>query len=406
MALTALAIKNAKPKIAAPDSKYAGQPVRTEIADGVVRGLYLVVQPSGVKSWAFRYRHPHTRAPAKITWRFDAYDLTQARDAARAAIRTLDAGLDPGAPVSVPVPASETAFEKVWERYYREWVLPGQTPSRWQHENAQAFETRLRPWHDRDVASITRLEVRALLKGIVAEGSPYMANRVKDMLNRFFGYCLDVELVSASPMVGIKSEPEEKRDRVLSMEELHALWSASDKVGWPWGPIVKLLMLTGQRLSEITDMRWSEINLKTRTLSLPGTRTKNGMPHEVPLSSLAMSVITDLPRIGELVFLPHPAASLSSTHGKDKLNKALAKAKTPIVNWRPHDLRRSFVTHLNKCGVLPHVVEDAVNHISGHKGGVAGVYNLAHYPREVREATERWGEELERLVGQRRRDKM
>ena len=406
-ALSALAVKNAGPKMGAHGSKYAGQPVRTEIADGMVSGLYLVVQPSGVKSWAFRYRRPVTKQPDKITWRFDAYDLAQARDAARSAIRDLDAGRDPKAvsvPASVSVP--ETTFEAVWTRYFREWVLPGQTETTWQKENAQAYEKRLLPlWEGRDVASITRLEVRALLKDITADGSPYMSNRVKSMLSRFFGWCLEVELVSSTPMVNLKSEKEEKRDRVLTMDELCALWLASESetVGWPWGPIVKLLMLTGQRLSEVTDLRWSEINIKTATLSLPGTRTKNGRPHEVPLSSLAMSVIEGLPRMGELVFLPHASATLSGTHGKAKLNKALAKARTPIVNWRPHDMRRSFVTHCNNLGVLPHVVEDAVNHVSGHKGGVAGTYNLAHYPKEVRAAMDMWGEEISKLVSKRRR---
>jgi integrase len=232
-----------------------------------------------------------------------------------------------------------------------------------------------------------------------------MSNRVKSMLSRFFSWCLDVELVSTTPMVNLKSEKEEKRDRVLTMDELCVLWLASESetVGWPWGPIVKLLMLTGQRLSEITDMRWSEINMKTATLSLPGTRTKNGRPHEVPLSSLAMSVIEGLPRMGELVFLPHAAATLSGTHGKAKLNKALAKARTPIVNWRPHDLRRSFSTHCAELGVAPHIVEAMINHISGHKAGVAGVYNRAVDAPEKKKAMEMWGEEISKLVNKRRR---
>jgi integrase len=352
-ALSALAVKNVQPKIGSADSKYAGQPVRTELPDGVVSGLYLVVQPSGVKSWALRYRHPHTRAPAKKTWRFDLYGLAAVREEAIAALRMVKEGRDPNAPVPVPVPASETTFEAVWERYFREWVLPGQTETTWQKENAQAYEKRLLPlWEGRDVASITRLEVRALLKAITADGSPYMANRIQSMLSRFFGWCLgEVDLVSVSPMVGLKSVPEEKRDRVLTYAELKALWIASDKVGWPWGPVVKLLMLTGQRLSEVTDMRWSEIDFKTRTLALPGTRTKNKRPHDVPLSSMAMEVIKSLPRFADrdTVFLPHPAATLSGSHGKANVSSALARIMHDGEKLRDGCGKKRAIHVANRC---------------------------------------------------------
>jgi integrase len=201
-----------------------------------------------------------------------AIALEQKMGSASAQLSAIDAGLDPSAPVPVSEPASDMSFEAVWTRYYDEWVLPGKTPTGWQNENAQAFEKYFRPlWEGRDVASITRQAVRTLLKGIAAKGTPYMANRVHSMLNRFFNWCVDdAAILEANPMLGLKGEKEKKRDRVLSMEELRAMWLASERIGWPWGPVFKLLLLTGQRLSEITDMRWSELDLRKRVLSLPG----------------------------------------------------------------------------------------------------------------------------------------
>ena len=204
--------------------------------------------------------------------------------------------------------------------------------------------------------------------------------------------------MDANP-VAATNRPQEpvSRDRVLSDGELREIWNACQDDDY--GRIVKLLLLTGQRRDEIAALEWSEIDLDAALITLPKERTKNKRAHDVPLSDLALSILPS-PRHGrELVFGegegPFTGFSAAKRRLDERINAARAK---PMPEWRLHDLRRTAATRLADLGVQPHIIEALLNHVSGHKAGVAGIYNRAAYAPEKRAALTLWAEHIPALV--------
>jgi integrase len=189
--------------------------------------------------------------------------------------------------------------------------------------------------------------------------------------------------VAANPVMGTNKPVLRSRDRVLSNEELAAIWRACPQDDY--GRIVRLLMLTAQRRDEIARLRWSEIDLDRAMLVLPPERTKNHREHIIPLVPMALALLPDQRLSREWVFGEGVGFS-GWARSKRRLDAGLS-----IADWRVHDLRRSFATGCaEQLGVLPHVIEAVLNHVSGHKSGVAGIYNRARYLEEMRVALERW----------------
>ena len=193
------------------------------------------------------------------------------------------------------------------------------------------------------------------------------------------------------------------RDRVLSEAELVEVWRASGE--GDYGSIVRLLVLTGQRRLEIGDLAWPEIDPDKRQIELPAERTKNHRPHIVPLSDQALALLPSCRKGRDLVFGRRDGGFSGWSKAKGELDARIAAARTaagidkPMPAWRLHDLRRSFVTHLNERGFAqPHVVESIINHASGHLAGVAGIYNKAQYLAERRQALAHWGAHVTALV--------
>jgi integrase len=175
---------------------------------------------------------------------------------------------------------------------------------------------------------------------------------------------------------------------VLSKDELSAILAAlgSD----PFSEIIRLLMLTGQRRSEIGGLRWSEVDFSRDLIVLPPERCKNGRQHEVPLSTQARAILERQPRRNEWVW---GCEWNSWSEPKAKLDRRL----NGMAPWTIHDCRRSAATHLGELGVLPHVIEQILNHQSGHRAGVAGIYQRSKYQDQVRAALQTWGTYVERL---------
>ncbi len=174
---------------------------------------------------------------------------------------------------------------------------------------------------------------------------------------------------------------------MLTDAEIAAFWRACDEVGEPWHAIFKLLLLSGCRLNEIARLEWSEVG--DDAITLPGSRTKNGKPHIVPLSGLARSILDRVPRIAGCMYV-FSTNGRRPPSGSSRAKLKLDDHMQPTSPWRLHDLRRTAVTGMAEIGILPHVVEAVVNHVSGSKGGIAGVYNRHNYPAEKRDALERW----------------
>ncbi len=249
-----------------------------------------------------------------------------------------------------------------------------------------------------------------------ARGNGTTANRVLAALSRFFAWCVERDVIEASPAHGIrKPAPEVKRERVLSDTELALIWKAAEIEGYPFGDLVRLLMLTAQRRDEVAGASWPEIDLVTFTWSLPGARTKNSRPHGVPLSESAVEILEVLPKFsgGQYLFGLSGRSSFSGySHAKTRLDERIQKvakerkrrekdqlgADGTVSHWTLHDLRRTAATRMAELGVMPHIVEAVLNHISGSKAGVAGTYNRALYEAEKRAALELWGKHIIAIV--------
>ena len=240
---------------------------RREIPDGKISGLYLIIQPSGQKSWAVRYRAAGT--PRKFTLGdYPTLGLAAARKRAQEAMGDVARGMDPAGAKRASRAAAKAAkgvthdlVEKVVEDFIERYARPN---TRDWEETARLLKKDVAPaWRGRRLSEITRADVHALLDGIVDRGAPIGANRTFAQLRKMTKWALSRGIIDKNPCDGVeKPSAENERDRVLSDDELAAIWRAGKNMGFPYGPLVQLLMLTGQRLNEVAGMRWSEIDLR------------------------------------------------------------------------------------------------------------------------------------------------
>jgi len=253
--------------------------------------------------------------------------------------------------------------------------------------------------HGSPIEAVTRRTIAARLAEIEKHNGPAARNRVRASLSAYFTWAAKEGYVDNNPVAFTNKAEEKARERVLSDEELRTIWLAADDS--QFGAIVKLLILTGTRRSEIGGLMWSEAS--PTLLTLPPARTKNGREHLVPLSEPALTILGAQPKRTnpdgtprEHVFGTIVGCGYQNwSRGKVDLDARIGKA----LEWRLHDFRRSVSTALHdRFGVPPHVVEEILGHVGGHKGGVAGVYNKAIYLEERRRALERWGAHIMELV--------
>jgi integrase len=269
-----------------------------------------------------------------------------------------------------------------------------------------------KPLHQLKLSEIKRLNVAPVLNEIELERGPVARNNTRSSLSAFFAWAITEGLIETNPVSGTaKANGIRSRDRVLTEAELAEVWTTLE-IG-QFGDIMQLLVLTGQRRNEIGGLRWSEVDFERGLIVLQPERTKNKRSHELPLSNAAQAILErqrrrknddNSPR--DLVFGRDQGGFSGWSVAKGRLDQHLLAARRevdpkakPMLDWRLHDLRRTAATVMaDKLGVLPHIVEAVLNHVSGHKGGVAGIYNRARYEAEMREALERWGEHVEAIT--------
>lgn len=402
IALTAQTVKNWKPD---PTK-------RVEVPDEVVTGLYLVITPTGAKSWALRYRF--AERPKKYTLgQFPAVPLAEARDLARDALVRIARGSDPAAERAAKVAENQAArdavvrqvrdrFETVADEFFTRYLAP---KNRSADESKRIIDTVLVPaWGARPVTEIVKRDVIELLDSIMDRGTPYMANRVLALTRKMFNWLADERgVIESSPVTGVKAPgKEESRDRVLDDAELVLVMAAADLMGWPFGPLVKVLALTGQRRDEVAGMRWQDVDLSRSVWTIPAHVAKNGRIHDVPLAPSVVEIIKALPRIGDLYMFSTTRTTPVSgfSRAKIKLDSIVAESRggEPVPEWRLHDLRRTTASGMAQLGIAPHVVEKVLNHSSGTIKGVAAVYNRHEYLEERRRALEAWANKVESLT--------
>ena len=266
-----------------------------------------------------------------------------------------------------------------------------------------------KPLHGLSIAGIQRRDIAELLASIRDGNSDSVANHVRASLSTLFTWAMREGLAEANPVIATNRTKAVARERVLSNDELREIWAALEDDAY--GDIVRLLMLTGQRREEIGALRWSEIDANGSAIVLPAARIKNGRrvkEHVIPMSDPAAEILRNRPRIAgrDLVFGLGAGGFSGWSKAKEELDQRVLEARRqafgkkahPLPDWRLHDLRRSVATGMADIGIQPHIIEAVLNHISGHKAGVAGVYNRATYLPEKKAALVRWADHLQAIV--------
>jgi integrase len=389
--LTIKALENLKP---------AGR--RREVSDGGMPGLYFVIQPSGKQSWAYRYRF--NGRPRKWTiGPCPAIDLKTARELAREALRKVAAGADPctekkAAKTAARIPVGLDLIETVTSRFVAQHAKRKLKPATAAEIERLLGREVVAPWRGRRLSQITRADIHNLLDGIVTRGSPVTGNRTLAWLRRMCAWAIERGLMEVSPCAGIRAPAAEtSRDRVLSDDELKAVWRAADALETPYNGFIKLLILTGARRSEVAGMTWSEIDTASRVWTFPAARAKNATEYQIPLSDSAVQILRALPRIADsdLVFTLSGRVPIRGFHNVKTRIDALMPAGP---SWTLHDLRRTFASGCARLGIAVHIVEAALNHKSGSIRGIAAVYNRYSYDTEKRAAMQAWANFIQALV--------
>lgn len=384
---------------------------RRELPDPALSGLYMVVQPSGAKSWALRYRF--NGRPKKLTLgRWPKVGVADARTLASEALEEIAHGTDPGQrkKQSTRVFSTERGPEEkfvstLFDEYSKRHLAGLKSGA----EVRRRMEVEFLPFFgDRQVDQISKAELRALLEAIADTGRGTTSNRVRLYISGFLNWCVERDAISVSPLLGLKGITKEKaRDRVLSEDEIRWFWHACESVGDPWCGAGKMLLLTGQRLNEVLGMTSTEID--GATWNLGPTRTKNGRAHSVPLSHTAQCVLSQIdPVLGDLgLFFTTTGNTPISGYFKarNRLHKimlAYAKAErgeqTEIPHWTFHDLRRTTATGMAKLGIPVRVTEAVLNHVSGTAAGIVSVYQRHDYADEKRDALQEWAQHIQSIL--------
>jgi integrase len=362
-----------------------GYRLRRRTSDGPVR-----------RTWVAQYRRAGATRRVKLG-DAGALGAEQARAAAKKVLAAVALGQDPQADRVDRREKDKLGFRSVVEQY----LAVKQTAVR----RHSLIETKryltgnyFKPLHSMAIDTITRKDIAARLI-VIARGGTVAAARARATIAAFFVWCLQMGLVESNPCIGVvKPKDTEGRSRVLGDAELAALWraGADDRLG-EFGRIVRLLILLPCRRQEIGGMRWSELDAERGTWTLPSERSKNGKAHTLPLPPIAWDIINSVPRRASRDHLFGLVADRGFTHWalKSDLDKRLGAAVAPFVL---HDLRRSVATRMADLGVQPHIIEQILNHQSGHKAGPAGIYNRSSYEREVRTAVAMWADHVRALA--------
>lgn len=365
------------------------------VFDDDLPGFGVRIRAGGKRTWIAQYRLGSKQRRMTLGT-LEALNETEARKRARTALSKVHLGHDPQMEkVEVRAQAAVTLANAV-ENYL------ARAERKLKPRSFVEVKRHLRQhWGSLAqfaMAKIHRPDVAGRLATIARENGPVAANRARAALSALFSWAIGEGLTDVNPVIGTNKPVDEiSRDRVLSDEELSLIWKHAGE--GEYGSIIRVLVLTGQRREEVGGMLWRELHLDTKTWSIEAGRTKNGLPHDVPLSPLAVSVLEGINRREkrDLVFGAGEGAFQGWSNAKAALDLRIAGAIAQLHGdeqkfnaWRLHDIRRTVATRMGDIGVQPHVVEAVLNHVSGNKAGVAGIYNRASYATEKRQALDLW----------------
>jgi integrase len=374
---------------------FATPPSDTVYWDAGLPGFGVKVTPSGRKVFIVLYRtggagsklRKYTIGP------YGRVTLHQARVAAQKVFAARLAGRDPAAEKRES--KRRIVADRV-EDLLEAFIEQRLSQNRSGGEIARLLRREMgKNWAGRSVHEIGKRDVVELISAIEQRGAPVAANKALKSTKTFLRWCVGRAILDQSPAEGVPMPTKEiARDRVLSDEELAKVILAAREIDDRYGGIVELLALTGQRREEVAKLAWEELDFSQRVWTIPKHRTKNAKPHVVHLSDQSMAVLQRIEKHG-----PHAFAFYGS---KPFDRFATAKRKldelSGVTGWRLHDLRRTCVSGMARSGIAPHVADKILNHQSGTISGVAAVYQRHDFLRERKDALERWGTHVGKLV--------
>jgi len=398
---------------------------RTEMFDTHLPGFALRVSASGHKSWVVFTRLAGRLRRFTVGTLVSIPKVEEARDQARALLRDVARGIDPADAADQEPPAAPVTVKQLAADFIERYAKPRNKS--W-HNTERVLALHVLPTlGSRPAVSIVRRDVRDLLDGLADRGQPIVANRTLAAVRKMLNWAVEREVLPVSPAAGVKAPGKETaRERVLTDDELAAVWRGAEAMGGVPGAFVRLLILTGQRRNEVAGLRWSDLDLGKKVWTLPREMTKGNRSHEVPLSDAAVELITTLPRKGSFILtsagfrrVPGKAAAEGRLTDRDrpisgyakikakldaKVAEILAKAAADrgedapdagVEAWRFHDVRRTVGTGMARLGVPTSTISRVLNH---KEGGVTRIYNRYGYLDEKRDALDRWARHVESLV--------
>lgn len=360
---------------------------RTELFDRHLPGFCLRVSEKGRKSFCLLYRVNGIKRRLTIGPYTGAGSLKAARDRARKALMAAADGRDPATEKTEARRKGDTVGEVV-EDYWRLHLARLKDGSKARRILDQEVVTR---WRYRRIGQITRRDIIEVVDEVAGRGTTGHADKVRAWVHALMNWCLSRDLIENNPAAALRRPHKAKiRSRVLGDEELRGIWKAAEELGYPFGPVAQLLMLTGQRRGEVCRMRWADVDLDEGHLWTMGD-SKGGRPHAVPLAERACAILGSLPRLGAHVFSTRgdrPVSGLSKC--KQRLDRA-----SGVERWIFHDLRRTVRTALARLGFEKHVCDRVLGHVTAD---ISRHYDHWEYLPQKRAALAAWAEEIERVI--------
>ena len=379
--------------------------------DSDLTGFGMVATKTGGASYFIEYRIGGRGTPSKrvTLGKHGALTPDQARQIAKGKLGDVANGRDVAQErKDLRRKLAAGTFKDGVERYL---ALNGKMNKSWPETRRILERNAVPALGSKPMVTVSRSDIAALLDD-TAQHSQSVARALFAALRPLFKWCLDRGVIENNPIADLKRQaPLPSRKRVLSADEIYALWTSTAALDWPFGPLYQLLLLTGQRREEVAAMHWREIDLQRAVWTIPAERTKNGEEHEVDLSPQALAILESLhgERRG-LIFTTTgetPVSGFSKVKARlDKLMAAELRRHADddsecrdMKPWRNHDLRRTMATMMgDELEIDPGVIERILNHISGSQGGLQGIYQRQQYRGKRKAGMLAWGAFLERLV--------
>jgi Arm DNA-binding domain/Phage integrase central domain/Phage integrase family len=397
----------------------AGQ--RYDVMDAITPGLGVRVTERGTKTFVLVARYPGRTNPARrALGEYGALSLEKARAKARHWHELIGKGVDPADEEKRQLIAEQrkraNTFAAIAEDFIKD-KLPAERKGR---EVERDIRREFMPaWGARPIADITPLDVRNLVKAVKDRGAPHQARNLLTTARRLFAWAIDQHVygLEISPCDRLKPKAiigkKTPRSRTLDDDELRALWRATARLSYPYGPLVRALLLTGQRHREIADAKWAEIAHDLTRWTIPKERFKSDAEHVVPLCQQVRAILAGLPRFdGGNGYLFSTTGGNRPTVISDKVKgkmdarmlrtlKAMARlrgenpSRVELRPWVLHDLRRVLRSHLSALRVPDHIAEMVIGH---GRQGLQRTYDQHRYEVEMREALTMWDSRLRSIV--------